>query len=93
MFVDIVVTSTCTIPSINCASVFHWVFRLTDTRIQFGLLIAAVLGAWLAWRQLKTLNKTTKADFLHRITHDFFTDICRDILILLDNEALSYNKN
>jgi len=71
---------------------FDWSSIITDTNIQIILTIIAVIGVWLAWRQLRLQNKISSADFLHRFNVDFFSDECRDLIMLLNNEALLFNE-
>jgi hypothetical protein len=50
-----------------------------------GLLI-------IAWWQLGKINKTSSADFLHRFKVDFYNDISRVLITLIEYNCLKYVK-
>lgn len=49
--------------------------------------------AGVAYWQLKSFNKTTRADFIHRFTKDFFNESTREIIALLDYSALKFRES
>lgn len=54
------------------------------------LFLATILLWWVARRQLGGISKTTKADFIHKFSNEFFGDTTRDILLLFNYEALHF---
>ena len=62
-------------------------------RIGFWTAITAVgtvTLALIAWVQLRKMNKTSKTDFLHRFTQDFFSYKTRNLLMLFDYNLLKF---
>jgi hypothetical protein len=58
-----------------------------------GGLIAAILTVglgWVAWKQLNDIARTTSADFLLRLKHDFFRDEARTLITLVANKWLRF---
>lgn len=58
-----------------------------------GNILAALFAAfmvWVAWEQWSKLSQTSSADFIHRLTKDFFTAEARTVLILLECKALRF---
>lgn len=60
-------------------------------------LIGAIIGAIItvllilvAWWQLGSMNRTSSADFLHKLKIDFFTDSTRTLIHLLDSDYLEF---
>jgi len=45
---------------------------------------------WVAWVQLKNISQTARADFNHKFTERFFTQECRDLLMLFDYELIKF---
>ncbi len=63
-------------------------------RATFWEFVIAVLTAllfWIAFVQLGTLNKTTTAEFNHKLTEDFFTREARSLVFLIENKWLIFN--
>jgi hypothetical protein len=52
--------------------------------------LATIVLAYIAWKQIGDLKKTAKADFLHKLKEGFFTKEARDIVILLELDALLF---
>jgi hypothetical protein len=46
----------------------------------------------VAWTQLRKINKTSSADFLHRFKNDFFNDKTRLLILLAEYDCLRYVK-
>lgn len=58
-----------------------------------GTIFAAMFTALLVWvasGQLGKLNKTSSADFIHKLDNDFFTTETRTLVALIDCEALEF---
>jgi hypothetical protein len=66
----------------NSSEATFWTSLITAF---FTAIIACV-----AWFQLNRFNTTTRADFIHRFTKDFFNEPTRQIMTLLDNSALKF---
>lgn len=45
----------------------------------------------VAWSQLSSIRKTTKADYLKRLNDSFFTEETRNLLVLLFNSAIEFS--
>ena len=61
-----------------------------------GSILAAIFAAFLvyvAWQQLSNLSKTSSADFIHRLDHDFFTPETRTLISLIVYDALEFCPN
>jgi hypothetical protein len=59
-----------------------------------ALLTVIITGGLvaLAWGQLRDFNKTSRFDFYHKVTSDFFTQDARELITLLVYEALVFEK-
>ena len=58
-----------------------------------GNILIAILTLFLlfvAWEQLGGINNTSSADFIHKLTKDFFTPQARILLGLIECEALEF---
>ena len=65
-----------------------------DHELWIFITASATVFLWLvAFAELGGVNKTTKADFVKRFTDGFFNETTRDILILLDYNALSFRNS
>ena len=56
--------------------------------------VLAVMTLFLtivAWSQLSSIRKTTKADYLKRLNDSFFTEETRNLLVLLFNSAIEFS--
>ena len=62
-------------------------------QIDIGVVIATLFLAWVGWRQLVSINKTSKADFIHKFKKDFFREKTTILIILFDNELLEYERD
>jgi hypothetical protein len=58
----------------------------------FWLVIATLLLVWAAIKQLSKIRKTTNADLIQKYNNEFFVESTRNIIMLLDNNALSYHE-
>jgi hypothetical protein len=58
----------------------------------FGLVIATLLLWLVARNQLRGISKTTKAEFIKKFSTDFFGDVTREIIMLLDYHGLYYQE-
>ena len=75
-------------PSID--RVCFWAFVTAIASIVSAL---AVLGALrVAWVQLSSINKTSRADFLHKFTEGFFDSDCLALLMLFEYNLIQYKK-
>jgi len=45
----------------------------------------------VAWYQLSSIKKTTRADYLKRLNDSFFTQDTRNLLVLLFNSAIEFS--
>ena len=57
---------------------------------------SAVATVWLVYVALKELgdgNRTSRADFIQRFCDSFFREETRDLIMLLDNKALSFRED
>ena len=52
--------------------------------------VSTVWAVFVALDQLSALNRTSRADFIRRFADDFFNEQARDLVTLLDNEALTF---
>jgi hypothetical protein len=59
-------------------------------------VMATALGtfilAYVAWKQLSDLARTSQSDFLYRLKRDFFSEETRKLIFLLDNDLLEFHK-
>jgi len=58
-----------------------------------GNILATFFAAflvWVAWEQWSKLSKTSSADFVHKLTEDFFTPETRTLISLIECRALIY---
>lgn len=46
--------------------------------------------AFIAWKQLRGINNTAKADFIHRFTNGFFNQECRTLIMLFEYDLLQF---
>ncbi len=60
------------------------IFWVGTTAILTGIL------AGVAYWQLKSFNKTTRADFINRFTNEFFNKSTQEIIVLFDYSALKF---
>lgn len=51
---------------------------------------AAVALAYFAWRELRALTRTSKADFIYRLKKDFFVAKSRQLRFLVENHLLEF---
>lgn len=61
-----------------------------------GSILATFFAAflvWVAWEELSKLGRTSSADFIHRLDHDFFTFKTRKLVSLIDCKALEFCPN
>lgn len=58
----------------------------------FSLVLATLLLYLVARYQLSGINKTTKTDFIKRFNSEFFVDTTRNVIMLLDYNALEYKE-
>ena len=56
----------------------------------FIATIASIGAVWVAWKQLRKINSTSSATFIHELTKDFFTSNARRLMILIEYEALEF---
>jgi hypothetical protein len=54
--------------------------------------VATMWAVWVAWKKLGDSSKTSHADFIRRFSDRFFEKPTRDLINLLDNKALSFQK-
>ncbi len=52
--------------------------------------IFTIIITFIAWFQLTSVNKTTRADFIHKFNNDFFKESTQEIISLLDYSALKF---
>jgi len=52
-----------------------------------------LLTAWIAWKELDEIKNTNSADFIHRLKNDFFKEKTRNLITLIDLDALKFVKN
>lgn len=67
----------------------------TIDRVAFWTGVAAIITfaiAWIAAKQLSALNITTKGDFAHKFTRDFFNEECRRLITLFNYDLLKFQK-
>jgi hypothetical protein len=55
-----------------------------------GSILAAFVLAWVAWKQLSKIRTTSSADFIHKLTKDFFTSRTRTLITLIECKALKF---
>jgi hypothetical protein len=55
-----------------------------------GLLIATIFLVIYGKKQLKSINNTSKEDFLHQLKLDFFTAEARELLVLTEYNLLTF---
>jgi hypothetical protein len=53
--------------------------------------VATVVLLFLAWRQLRSLAKTSRSDFLYRLKSDFFTKEARQLVFLANEDLLQFH--
>ncbi len=56
----------------------------------FGIVIATLALAAVAWYQLNDLKKTTNADFMLRFRNNFYSSDTRRLEILVDKKLITY---
>jgi hypothetical protein len=56
----------------------------------FWTAIFTGLIVWVAYIQLKRINTATRADFIDRFKKDFFKESTRDIMAIIQYEALIF---
>lgn len=56
----------------------------------FFLVVATILLWWVAKKQLGGISKTAKVDFIKKFSNEFFSETTRDVLMLLDYNALNF---
>lgn len=68
-----------------------------NTTIEAWTLIATAVSAvatigllWVAWVQLNSINQTARADFNNKFTEGFFTQECRDLLMLFQYGLIKF---
>jgi hypothetical protein len=49
--------------------------------------------AYVAFRQLRDLARTSKSDFLYRLKKDFFTEEARQLIFLVENDILEFRSD
>jgi hypothetical protein len=64
----------------------NW-FKLGTFLISISALIIVLLGCV----QLKNFNNSKKADFVHRLKTDFFTEQSSTLIVLIDNNLLKFD--
>jgi hypothetical protein len=72
----------------------EWLTRSIYDPAVFWSMASAVATAILlvvAWRQLRSLAKTSRSDFLYRLKSDFFTKEARQLVFLANEELLHFN--
>jgi hypothetical protein len=52
--------------------------------------VTTVVLAWVAYRQLSDLARTSKSDFLYKLKKDFFTEETRRLIFLIENQLLEF---
>ncbi len=52
--------------------------------------LTTVALAWVAYKQLSDLARTSKSDFLYKLKKDFFTEETRRLIFLIENELLEF---
>lgn len=57
---------------------------------EISMSIITLLLLFVAFLQLHYLNKTRKADFIHRFKRDFFNEDTRQILFTIDQDLLTF---
>jgi len=63
------------------------------TALWTGILtVIALFGSFFAWLQLRSLGKTSSADFAKQFSDSFFTPQSRTLFSLLLNSALEFRK-
>ncbi|MCM0083038.1 hypothetical protein L4X63_15705 [Geomonas sp. Red32] len=58
-----------------------------------GNVLATLFAAfmvWVAWEQWSKLSQTSSADFIHRLTQDFFTSEARTLMSIIDCGSLKF---
>jgi hypothetical protein len=58
----------------------------------FCLVLATLLLYLVAKFQLSGISKTSKADFIKKFNNDFFVEQIRNVIMLLDYQALEYRE-
>ncbi len=64
-----------------------------STLWEFVIAVLTGLLFWVAFIQLGSLNKTTTAEFNHKLTGDFFTQEARILIFLIENKQFIFNKS
>jgi hypothetical protein len=66
-----------------------------DTSLLIGLMTtnAELLIAYVAWIQLNKIKKANSAEFIHKLKRDFFTKEARNLMTLIELDALKYVNN
>jgi hypothetical protein len=52
--------------------------------------ITTIALAWVAYKQLSDIGRTSKSEFLYKLKKDFFTDDTRRLIFLIENELLEF---
>ena len=74
---------------IGLSGCVYFIYKGEDAWV-FATAMATVLLWIVASAELGGMNKVTKADFIKKFSDGFFKDETRDILMLLDYDALSF---
>jgi len=75
-------------------SQWEWLTRtIYDPAIFWSMVsaIATVVFLIVAWRQLRSLAKTSRSDFLYRLKSDFFTKEARQLVFLANEDLLHFH--
>jgi hypothetical protein len=69
-----------------------WEKSFSDPAIFWSMIAALGTIALLcvAYKQLSDLARTSKADFLHRLKKDFFTEEARRLVFLFDHDLIDF---
>jgi hypothetical protein len=75
-------------------SEWEWFTRTIYDPAIFWSMVAAIATVVLlivAWRQLRSLAKTSRSDFLYRLKSDFFTKEARQLVFLANEDLLDFH--
>jgi len=57
----------------------------------FVLVLVTALLVLVAWWQLRSIKKTSRAEFIKKFNDSFFTKETRELVLLLSNSALEFS--
>jgi hypothetical protein len=80
------------------ASPLFFYFNLKESLLDglIGGFIGAcivLLTTWIAWKELDEIKNTNSADFIYKLKNDFFKEDTRNLITLIDLDALKFIEN